>query len=37
VFYAMGLCFILSSCLALVLVLRAKSAKTGECKDTLPA
>jgi MFS family permease len=26
VFYAMGLCFILSSCLALVLVLRAKSA-----------
>ena len=28
VFYAMGLCFILSSCLALVLVLRAKSAKT---------
>ncbi len=30
VFYAMGLCFILSSCLALVLVLRAKSAKTGQ-------
>ncbi len=30
VFYAMGLCFILSSCLALVLVLRARSAKTGQ-------
>lgn len=30
VFYAMGLCFILSSCLALVLVLRVKSAKTGQ-------
>ncbi len=30
VFYAMGLCFILSSCLALVLVLRARSAKTGR-------
>ena len=30
VFYAMGLCFILSSCLALVLVLRAKSTKTGQ-------
>ena len=30
VFYAMGLCFILSSCLALVLVLRVRSAKTGQ-------
>lgn len=30
VFYAMGLCFILSSCLALVLVLKAKSVKTGQ-------
>ncbi|MCG2778724.1 MAG: MFS transporter, partial [Desulfobacterales bacterium] len=30
VFYAMGLCFILSSCLALVLALRAKSAKIGQ-------
>jgi MFS family permease len=30
VFYAMGLCFIVSSCLALVLVLRARSVKTGQ-------
>lgn len=30
VFYAMGFCFILSSCLALVLVLRVRSAKTGQ-------
>jgi MFS family permease len=29
VFYAMGLCFILSSCLALVLLLRAKSSEIG--------
>ena len=30
VFYAMGFCFILTSCLALVLVLRVRSTKTGQ-------
>ena len=30
VFYAMGFCFILSSCLAVILVLRVRTAKTGQ-------